>query len=366
MIFALFNRKIQICYLHIGLLALAVCFLLASTSLAQLADTRIAFMSTRSERNGEIFVMNADGKRVRRLTRHPQYDAVPAWSPDGQKITFVSFRDEHRIEAGGIILGDIYVMNFDGTNPINLTQSVERPESVSSWSPDGKQIAFRSAKYFRGDNLFHSDIWVMDADGGNPRNLTDHHAQDSSPDWSPDGMQIAFHSDRNRDWEFDVLEKNWEVFLMNTDGANLINLTNHPAGDGSPAWSPDGRQIAFVSNRDRKDVDDENVEIYVMNADGTNPINLTNHPAEDSGPDWSPDGLQIVFTSDRDRNDDGTKNVEIYVMNADGTNPINITNHPARDSSPSWGSVRPLGVSSNGRLVTSWGKVKRINTYGVR
>ena len=323
-------------------------------------------MSTRSERNGEIFVMNPDGKRVRRLTEHPQYDAVPAWSPDGQKITFMSFRDEHQIEAGGIILGDIYVMNADGTNPINLTQSVERPESVSSWSPDGKQIAFRSAKVFKWDILFHSDIWVMDADGANPRNLTNHHAQDSSPDWSPDGMQIAFHSDRNRDWEFDVQEKNWEVFVMNADGTNLINLTNYPAGDGSPAWSPDGRQITFSSNRDRKDADDENVEIYVMNADGTNPINLTNHPAKDSSPDWSPDGLQIVFTSDRDRKNDGTKNVEIYVMNADGTHPINLTNHPARDGSPSWGSVRPLGVSSNGRLVTLWGKVKHSNTYGVR
>ena len=203
------KRKIQPCYPRDVSLVLAVCLLLASASPAQAADTRIAFMSTRSERNGEIFVMNPDGRRVRRLTKHPQYDAVPAWSPDGQQITFVSFRDEHRIQVNGIILGDIYVMNADGTNPINLTQSVERPESASSWSPDGKQITFRSAKYFRWDNLFHSDIWVMDADGGNPRNLTNHHAQDSSPDWSPDGMQIAFHSDRNSDWEFEVQEKNW-------------------------------------------------------------------------------------------------------------------------------------------------------------
>jgi Tol biopolymer transport system component len=349
---ALLKQRKRIYYPHIGLLALAVCLLLASVSLVQAADTRIVFMSTRSERNGEIFVMNVDGKRVRRLTEHPQYDAVPAWSPDGQKITFMSFRDEHRIQAGGIILGDIYVMNPDGGNPINLTQSVERPDGVSSWSPDGKQIAFTSSEFFKWDDLFHSDIWVMDADGGNPHNLTNHHASDLSPDWSPNGQQIAFYSDRNWDWEFEVQEKNWEVFVMSADGTNLINLTNHLAKDSSPDWSPDGQQIAFTSNRDG------NTEVYVMNADGTNPINLTNHPAGDGGPDWSPDGRQIAFSSNRDGN------TEVYVMNADGTNPINLTNHPAIDSSPSWGSVRPLGVSSNGRLVTLWGQVKRGNTYG--
>ena len=353
---ALLKRKIQVCYLRGGLLALAASLLLALASLAQAADTRIAFMSNRSG-NGEIYLMNPDGKRLRRLTRHPQYDSAPAWSPDGQKITFLSFRDEHRIQARGMILSDIYVMNPDGTNPINLTQSAKRMDSGATWSPDGKQIAFTSTEHF------HANVWLMDADGGNPRNLTNHDAGDGSggsgaPDWSPDGRQIVFHSERNIDWEFEF-PRNLEVYVINADGATPINLTNHPARDGSPDWSPDGIQIAFESNRDG------NWEIYVMNADGTNPINLTNHLDGDRSPDWSPDGRHIAFSSERDRKDDD-KNVEIYVMNADGTNPINLTNHPAIDRGPSWKPLRPLGVSSNGRLTTLWGQVKRTNTYSGR
>ena len=120
-----------------------------------------------------------------------------------------------------------------------------------------------------------------------------------------------------------------------------------------PAWSPDGNRIAFASERDG------NWEVYVMNADGTNIINLTKHPAKDGRPDWSPDGNRIAFSSDRDRKDDDDKNVEIYVMNADGTNPINLTNHPAIDSSPAWEPAPTLNVAAKGKLATLWGKVKR-------
>ena len=120
-------------------------------------------------------------------------------------------------------------MNADGSNPTNLTRLVERADGVSSWSPDGQQIAFTSAELFNADLLASSDIFVMDADGANRRNLTNHEALDETPDWSPDGNRIAFSSDR---------DGNWEIYVMNADGTNPINLTNNPAWDSSPAWEP--------------------------------------------------------------------------------------------------------------------------------
>ena len=343
------------CSFHSGFLIFVMCFFLASASLAQAADARIAFMSTRNSDNGEIFLMNPDGKRVRQLTRHLQYDAVPAWSPDGKKITFMSFRDEHKLPGSGAVNGDIYVMNSDGTNPINLTQAPGRHDLDSCWSPDGKQIVFTS---FKG---FLPDIWVMDADGTNQRKLTDHEAGERDPDWSPDGTRIAFYSNRDGIWDRNPND-NWEIYVMDADGQNPINLTNNPAWDSHPAWSPDGTQIAFDSNREG------NTEVYVMNADGTNLINLTNHPAADRTPDWSPDGTRIVFESNRDGNWEikPKDNWEVYVMNADGTNPINLTNHRKWDSQPTWEPVPTLSVAPNGRLTILWGKVKRSNIYGVK
>ncbi len=344
-----FKRQIQACYLRGGFLMVAACFLLASVSVGQAADTQIAFVSDRDFAwNTDIYLMNSNGKQIRRLTGTPKNDTEPAWSPDGQKITFVSYRDLKKKPEPGveIWLGEIYLMNADGTNPINLTQAPEKPDGVSSWSPDGKQIAFTSAELFNAWTLANSDIWVMEADGGNPRNLTNHDALDQTPDWSPDGRWIAFSSNRDGDWE---------IHVMNADGTNSINLTNHLARDGRPDWSPDGNQIAFSSDRDG------NSEIYVMNADGTNPINLTNHLAVDDAPDWSPDGKQIAFDSYRD------KDWEIYVMNADGTNPINLTQNPdAFDYYPAWGPVPTLSVASKGKLAALWGKVKRTNTHGVK
>ena len=174
----------------------------------------------------------------------------------------------------------------------------------------------------------------MNADGSNVTRLTNHPESDRSPAWSPDGRRIAFTSDR---------DGNDDIYVMNADGSNVTRLTNHPAegrevyvmyADGSirlttavglsPAWSPDGRRIAFHSNRDAK------WEIYVMDADGSNVTRLTNHPAEGRFPAWSPDERRIAFQFFRDGN------FEIYVMNADGSNMTRLTNHPGEDLWPAW------------------------------
>ena len=160
--------------------------------------------------------------------------------------------------------------------------------------------------------------------------------------------RIAFASDR--DW-------NWEIYVMDNDGGNQRNLTNNPADDRSPSWSPDGQRILFASDRDRDKDGHFNYEIYVMDADGGNQRNLTNHPDRDYAPSWSPDGRRIAFASDREGDH---ANYEIYVMDDDGGNLQNLTNHPHGDVNPAWFNS-PFSVSAAGKKFTMWGRLKQVD-----
>jgi len=275
---------------------------------------RIAFTSWRDGvANSEIYVMNADGYGLTRLTDDPAVDSSAAWSPDGKRIVFSSTRDG----------GGLFVMNADGSGQTRLTD-YPAGSGQPAWSPNGKRIAFVLT-----DGYGNSEIHVMNAaplEGGtrgtNAVNLTDNPAADYGPAWSPDGTRIAFMSDR---------DGNVEIYVMNaapleggTRGSNAVNLTKNWANDSRPAWSPNGQRIAFASDRWG------NSEIYVMNADGSNAMNLTDNAADDFQPAWSPDGTRIAFTSDRDGN------WEIYVMNADGSGQTNLTDNPAMDHAPAW------------------------------
>ena len=245
---------------------------------------KIAFTSDRGD-NPDIYVVDPDGGEPERVTDDPEVERSPTWSPAGTRITFVRESGIYRINLDGsgerkltsahpssiatspdgaliaFALGepeasDIFVMSAGGIGPENLSNSPKTDDIEPAWSPDGDRIVYTSG----------ADIWVMNADGGKPVQLTDDPALDSAPSWSPDGQRIAFTSNR---------DGNNEVFVMNADGSDPTNLTKNSASDGLPVWSPDGSKLAFVSNRDG------NNEVYIMDADGSGQTNLTNNSAED-------------------------------------------------------------------------------------
>ena len=196
--------------------------------------------------------------------------------------------------------------------------------------------------------FYTPEICVMDADGQNQLNLTNNPLDDRDPSWSPDGERIIFSSARDGHFIGEVGITD-EIYVMDADGQNQQRLTENQKNDWTPSWSPDGKRIAFSS--DRKG-DLENFEIYVMDADGGNQQRLTNNRGYDEDPSWSPDGKRIVFHSYRDGNWD------IYVMDADGGNLENLTNNRHSDVSPAW--LGPaFAVSPAGKILTMWGRLKQ-------
>jgi Tol biopolymer transport system component len=260
-----------------------VAFMPGSGVASQLPGDQVAYVA-----DGEIRVAALNGSGFRTLAR----GEAPSWSPDGRAIAFQSAR----VPGNGL---DIYLMNADGTDqrrvvmhpggggefPINTAD-----DFAPAWSPAGWGIAFTTK---RDGN---EEIYSMDPIGHRTQRLTNSPAADRDPAWSPDAGFIAFVSDR---------DGNEEIYTLSAR-RDLRRLTRDPGADRAPAWAPDGRHIVFESFREG------NWDLYSISEDGTGVRRLTQSPAADQNPAYSPDGSTIVFTSDRD----GARS--LYVMDAAG------------------------------------------------
>ena len=248
----------------------------------------------------------AEPAALLRLTHDGHFKQRPVWSADGKHVVFARHR-------GGKI--GLVVIAGDGSAEKSIT-SGKFPQYDASWSPDGARLAFTHVP--QSGTQGNLDIFLAKADGSEPQKFAGDQGKlshEEYPAWSPDGRRIAWSS---------TFEGNQELYVADIDGSNRLRLTNHPALDAHPAWSADGKKIAFATNRWG------DFEIAVIDADGKNLARLTESRGFDDYPVFSPNGKRIAWTSNRDGN------YEVYVMDEDGARPTNVTRSAALDNFPAW------------------------------
>jgi Tol biopolymer transport system component len=314
----------------------------------------------------DLLIMNSDGSDVACIACGGALDPIrtaPSWSPDGKAIAYATdYPDASPVALSGI---DVILDEGRALNLVLGSDGFEDP----SWSPDGQWIVFTYTR--RLDQDPSSNLWewadpqicvVPFRSTATPIPIAQIRCLTSEgwnvhPHWSPDGSWIAFTHAVS-----DEPGATSDIFRMRPDGTEKTNLTNTPeTGEGNPRWAPNGKKIAYG----RWDPNQRQTDVWVMDADGSNQVNLTPGPEDGLFPAWSPDGKKIVFVTTRTSQPDqpwcegGCLGYnEVYIMNADGSDPVNITSNPqVYSEQPDWRprsgnpSVMPSVAAAAGIIV---------------
>jgi len=281
-------------------------------------QTRIVFSSARVL-NHEIWVMNADGTDQKQLTFTSNNSGYPSWSPDGSTILFTRWW----LVGPGVRSG-LFRMKSDGSEEACLDSIPDAYYGSPHSSPDGTKIVCE-----RSGPGGSREVWLLDADGSNPINLTPGGARGAYPEWSPDGTRIVYSRET---------AIGWRIYTMRPDGSDTLKVLETGVANSNqyqPSWSPDGRSIVYVDDHGVHTTTDF-AWIDIADTDGTNIRPVT--PLTDgirSEPCWSPDGLRIAYRDD-------IYPADIFSVNPDGRNVVNVSRYAgAHDISPDWGPAAP-------------------------
>lgn len=261
-------------------------------------DTKIAFVVKQGQLS-DIYTINFDGSDLTKVTNYRSVTLSPRWSPNGQSIGFISYKDGNQ---------DLYFRRLEDYSTRKVSD-FKGLNLLGGWSPDGRKLLLTLSK----DG--NEEIYQLDLDSGQLKRLTREFSIDVSPAWSPDGRRIAFVSNRSG---------SPQIFVMDSDGARVKRLTFEGGYNTSPAWSPNGSRIAYEGRKNGR------FRIFSLSEDGSSLVQIGPQTGDNESPSWSPDGRYLAFSQR------GHGAGKIYVMNANGTNIRVLYENPFGCMSPSW------------------------------
>jgi len=280
--------------------------------------TQLAFVTNRHG-NFDIYTIPVAGGTLTRMTRHSSPDIWPSWSPDGKTI--------YTVTSPGAFQPPILRRVTPGGSASVIRHPFKRISRISL-SPDGQKIALAASK--KGT----THIWIMNSDGSGATQLTKWDAKDICPAWSPDGTTVAFASNK---------KGNWDIWMVAVNGGEPESLTDSSASEKSPCWSPDSKKVAYTSDREGV------VQVYIFNVDGGGERALSRSKTDLAHPAWSPDGKWIAVDTMRA----GFSQLSILDVSDGSETPIEF---PGGVSMPFWGiGAKDLGfIASYHNQVDPW------------